>query len=77
MAMNLACNTTLTRKQVLAVLRDTPAAHAPAPANGNRTSRNPNLGTDRAGREASGGATDSDEGTEDALGSEHERGSES
>jgi hypothetical protein len=48
MALNLACNTTLTRKQVLAVLRDTPAAHTSAPANGHRAGRNPNLGTDRA-----------------------------
>jgi len=48
LAMSLACNTNMTRKQVLAVLRDTPAAHQPAPVNNGRAARNPNLGTDRA-----------------------------
>lgn len=48
LAMSLACNTNMTRKQVLSVLRDAPAAQAPEPLNGGRAARNPNLGVDRA-----------------------------
>lgn len=41
LAANLAFNTTMTRKQALAVLQDTPAASSP---NQGRSARNPSLG---------------------------------
>ncbi|UPG86849.1 hypothetical protein L2Y94_05705 [Luteibacter aegosomatis] len=47
LAMSLACNTRMTRRQVIAVLRDAPAAQALSGVNNHRESRNPNLGTDR------------------------------
>ncbi|HLN23893.1 MAG TPA: hypothetical protein VK558_07915 [Patescibacteria group bacterium] len=41
LAMNLLANTTMTRQQIIGVLRDTPAASSDAPAG----RRNPNLGS--------------------------------